>query len=261
MATIKSKDGTHIAYWRSGSGSPIILVHGTSADHTRWASVLPVFEDKFTVYAVDRRGRGESGDTHAYALDREFEDMAAIIDSVPEPVAVLGHSHGAICSLEAALLTTNIAKMALYEPPIPAGFDIFPPGAADRIQKLVDTGERDEAVSTFFREIVRAPEQDLKSLRSLPAWKARIAAAHTIAREMRADEKYAFKSERFKGLNVPTLLLLGGESPAFFKRATELVHGALPKSQIVVLPGQQHAAMNTAPELFTSEVLRFLLQP
>ena len=95
-------------------------------------------------------------------------------------------------------------------------------------------------------------------LRSLPNWQARVAAAHTIPREMRGSEGYVFEPERFRQLRVPTLLLLGGDSPPFFRAAIESVHATLPNSQIVVLPGQQHTAINTAPALFVGEVLRFL---
>jgi pimeloyl-ACP methyl ester carboxylesterase len=259
MEKVKSKDGTDIAYWVGGEGPPLVLVHGTTADHTRWASVSPAFQEKFTVYAVDRRGRGESGDTLPYAIEREFEDIAAVVNAIPGPVNLLGHSYGAICSLGAALLTEAIAKLVLYEPPIPAGIDIYPPGAADRIQKLVDAGDRDGAVSTFFREIVKMPEHELALQRSLPIWKARVAAAHTIPREMMFDEQYKFSPERFRKVDVPALLLLGGDSPPFLKGATELVSQTLPHNRIAVMPGQQHTAMNTAPQLFTSEVLKFLL--
>jgi pimeloyl-ACP methyl ester carboxylesterase len=260
MVKIKSMDGTLIAYLRSGSGPPLLLVHGTTADHTRWPAVLPAFEEKFTVYAVDRRGRGESGDNEPYTIEREFEDIAAVIDSIHGPVNVLGHSYGALCCLESALLTENIAKLILYEPYIHTGIDVYPPGIADRIQALVDAGDRDGAVSTMFREIAGMPEQELEMLRSLSSWKVRVAAAHTIARETRAEEEHKFIPERFRELHVPTLLLLGGESPAFMKRATEVIHEALPNSRIAVMPGQQHIAMNTAPDLFAGEVIKFLQQ-
>jgi pimeloyl-ACP methyl ester carboxylesterase len=194
-----------------------------------------------------------------YSMEHEFEDIAAVIGSIPEPVTVLGHSYGAICSLEAALLTRNVAALILHEPPIPTGFDIYPPGAADRIQKLTDTDDREGAVATFFRQIVRMPEHEIEMLRSLPAWKARVAASHTIAREMIADEQYRFVPERFRDPKLPALLLLGGDSPAFFKRAVEMVHQSLSGSRIVVMAGQQHAAMNTSPELFSAEVLKFLV--
>src|SRR5690349_18162579 len=102
MLTARSKDGTSIAFTRSGSGPPLVLVHGTTADHTRWAPILPELETRFTVHAVDRRGRGGSGDGPRYALDREFDDIAAVVDAIGAPVMLLGHSYGAICSLEAA---------------------------------------------------------------------------------------------------------------------------------------------------------------
>ena len=119
MEYVTSKDGISIAYERRGKGQPLVLIHGTAADHTRWEPVLPGLEKQFTVYAVDRRGRGQSGDGDSYAIELEYEDVAAVVDSVPGPVDLLGHSYGAICSLEASLKTSNLRKLVLYEPPIP----------------------------------------------------------------------------------------------------------------------------------------------
>ncbi|HXB55379.1 MAG TPA: alpha/beta fold hydrolase [Vicinamibacteria bacterium] len=113
---VQSKDGTSIAYWQSGRGSALVLVHGTTADHQRWAPILPALEKRFTVYVVDGRGRGGSGDAPNYALERESEDIAAVVDAIGEAVFLLGHSHGAICSLEATLRTSNVSKLILYEP-------------------------------------------------------------------------------------------------------------------------------------------------
>lgn len=259
MNKIQSRDGTSIASWTSGSGPPLLLVHGTTADHTRWPSVLPALEEKFTVYAVDRRGRGGSGDARPYAIEREFEDIAAIIDSIREPVNVLGHSFGALCVLGAALLTENIRKMVLYEPYIHLGVDIYPAGIADRIDEFVNAGERDAAVAMMFRELLAMSEQEVDELRALPSWNVRVAAAHTIARETRAEVDYRFIPERFKPLRMPTLLLTGGESPEFLRRIMDMLHSVLPKSRLAVMAGQQHIAMNTAPELFTTEVIKFLL--
>jgi len=98
--------------------------------------VLPALEERFTVYAVDRRGRGESGDSDEYAIEREFEDVVSVVDSIREPVNLLGHSYGALCSLEAALLTSNIRKLVLYEPPIPVGVEIFSPSIIDKLQEI-----------------------------------------------------------------------------------------------------------------------------
>jgi len=107
-----------------------VLVHGGTADHTRWLSILPALEERFTVYAVDRRGRGLSGDAPEYAIEREFEDVAAVVDAIDGPVDVLGHSYGALCALEAALLTDKIRRLALYEPPVPTGRQMFPRAAS-----------------------------------------------------------------------------------------------------------------------------------
>jgi pimeloyl-ACP methyl ester carboxylesterase len=259
VETISSPDGTRIAYTRSGQGPPLVLVHGTTADHTRWAPISPAFEEHFSVYAVDRRGRAGSGDADEYSIEREFDDVAAVVDSLPQPASLLGHSYGALCSLEAALRTNNLHKLILYEPPIPSGIEIYPTEVVARIQALIDAGDREGAVLTFFSEVAKAPPHELEMLRSLPNWPARVAAAHTIPREMRGSDGYVFEPKRFSRLTMPTRLLLGGDSPPFLKVATEAVHAALPNSQIVVLPGQQHTAMNTAPELFVREVLQFLI--
>jgi pimeloyl-ACP methyl ester carboxylesterase len=234
------------------------LIHGTSADHTRWRTVLPALEERFTVYAVDRRGRGESGDSHEYAIEREFEDIASVVESIDEPVNLLGHSYGALCSLEAALLTSNIRKLVLYEPPIPVGVEIFTPGIIDKLQALLDAGDRDGVVTTFMGEVAQVRPNDLRLLQSLPAWKARVAAAHTIPREERANRDYAFNAQRFSKLKTPTLLLVGGDSPQFLKAGSEALQPVLPNCKTVVMPGQQHAAMDTGTELFTDELLRFL---
>lgn len=197
MIRLTSKDGTAIAHARSGRGPPLVVVHGTAADHTRWAPILAPLEQRFTVNAVDRRGRGASGDSADYSIEREFDDVATLVDSIGEPVVLLGHSYGAICSLEAALRTNRVRKLVLYEPPIPAGLPIYAPGAIERLQAILDTGDKAAVVTTFFAETVRMPGDELKMLQSLPNWPTRVAAAHTIPREMRAGDAYRFDPAPF----------------------------------------------------------------
>jgi pimeloyl-ACP methyl ester carboxylesterase len=260
METIASKDGTAIAFSRGGIGPALVLVHGTTADHSRWRPLMPQLEARFTVYAVDRRGRGGSGDAEDYSIEREFDDIAAVVDAIREPVLLLGHSYGAVCALEASLRTSGLRRLVLYEPPIRTVEPFYPPGTVERLQALLDSGDGDGVVSTFFREVVRAPEDEIRMLRTLSNWTARVAAAGTIPREMRINDEYRFRPERFAAMRVPTLLLLGGSSPPKFKDAVELVLGALPDARLAVMPGQQHTAMNTAPDLFLREVLDFLLE-
>ncbi|HXH22934.1 MAG TPA: alpha/beta hydrolase [Dehalococcoidia bacterium] len=258
METVRSKDGTAIAFERSGSGPPLVLVHGTTADHTRWAPVLPELERHFTVLAMDRRGRGGSGDSETYDIEREYEDVAAVVDAAGPGTSLLGHSYGALCSLEAALRTPNLRKLVLYEPPFPVdGIEIYAPGLEARLQALLDAGDREAMLTTFFREAAGASEQEMAALKAAPSWQARLAAAHTALREF-ADAEYVFDAGRIANLKVPTLLLVGGASPPSLTRPSAMLAAALPEARVAVMPGQGHTAMNTAPDLFVREVLSFL---
>ena len=256
---VRSKDGTLIACERSGTGPALVLVHGTSADHTRWKLVLPMLEKKFTVYAVDRRGRGQSGDSAVYSIEREYEDIAAVVDSIQEPVNLLGHSYGALICLEAALRVSNLNKLILYEPALSTGAAFYPPSLRTRIQDLIDSGNREEALILFFHEIVGLSEKQIAAFRKEPEWADRLMAAHTIPREFVADD-YILDPRRFGNLNVPTMLLQGSESPDFLRTATQIVHSALPNSRLVTMSGQQHIAMGTAPKMFVHLVTQFLTE-
>lgn len=262
MESVTSTDGTRIAFARRGAGRPLVLVHGGTADHRVWDPVLAPLGRHRTVYAVDRRGRGASGDADAgsYRIEDEFADLVAVIEAIGEPTDVLGHSYGAICALEAAVRTDRLRRLALYEPPIPTppGTPIIPPAELARVRALIDVGDRAAALDLFHREVVRMPEEQILGLRQLPTWPSRLARAHTMVRELEAANAYTFIPARFAILRTPTLLLLGGDSPAYFGAAIEALHVVLPNSQVVVMSGQQHVAMRTAPDRFVQEVLRFL---
>jgi len=182
---------------------------------------------------------------------------AAILGLVPLSVFLLGHSFGAVCSMEVSLAVQNLAKVVLYEPMIPIAGPITPPQLVDRMQTLSDAGKHEEALTTFFRDVVRMPEIEIARARMLSSWSARVAAAHTISRELREVNKYVFKSERFSRIASPVLLLLGGDSPAFVSEGTNAVHAAIPSSRVTIMPGQQHIAMDTAPAVFLREVIGF----
>ena len=258
MERVTSADGTTIGYGVSGSGPSLLLVHGTTADHQRWTPLLRRLEPHFTVAAMDRRGRGASGDAPGYAIAREAEDIAAVVGALDAPVHVLGHSYGALCSLEASLLTSSIARLILYEPPVPVGEPTVPAEILDRMRSLVDQGKYEATLEVMFREVVQMPEYELSAYRKLPMWQRRIRLAPTLVRELSMDRIYAFEARRFASMQVPTLLLLGGDSPPHVRRQVETIDAALPDSRIVVLVGQQHIAMDLDPETFVNEVLHFL---
>ena len=152
--SVVSRDGTPIAVFSSGDGPPLLLVHGATADHTTWRSVGPVLERAFRLHAVDRRGRGASGDGSSYEIEREYEDLAAVAEAVADeegtPVDVVGHSYGGRCALGAALLTESIRRLIVYEgAPSPSaadgdpGMGYRPVGVERRIAGLIEAGDRD----------------------------------------------------------------------------------------------------------------------
>jgi pimeloyl-ACP methyl ester carboxylesterase len=257
MEKVTSRDGTPIAFWRSGSGPPLVGIHGGVGDHTRWGPVLPALEQHFTFYAVDRRGRGGSGDASDYSLEREFEDVAAVVDSIGDQVGLVGHSFGGLCALEAALRTSRIHRLVLDEPTLEA-----PPGFTDemhlRMRDLIDAGDRERALVLFLEEGAEIPSRDIELMRSLPSWPARVVAVHTALREERAFKGYKMDFARLKDLAVPTLLVVGGSTTRGYRSSIDHLAANLSDGRVAVIPGQGHVAMLSAPEVWAREVVAFL---
>jgi pimeloyl-ACP methyl ester carboxylesterase len=258
MESVVSADGTRIAFERTGEGPPLVLVHGSTADHTRWPSVLPELNRHFTVLAVDRRGRGQSGDADPYSIEQEYDDIAAVVVAAGADVSLLGHSFGALCAMEAALRVNNLHRLVLYEPVFPVGGSpLYAPDLPARLRAILELRDREAFLVCFFREAAGVPDEGIEALKRDPSWQARLAAAHTALREL-ADGEYRFGAERFRALHVPTLLLVGENSPIELTAPARALDEALPQSRLVVLKGQGHVAMNTAPEIFLSAVMEFL---
>ena len=262
-STVTSRDGTPIAWWSAGEGPPLVLVHGTTADHTRWAPLLPHLEPHHTVHALDRRGRGGSGDTPPYDVHREFEDVAAVIEAVADlsqqPVAVYGHSYGALCTLGAATLTDRIGRLALYEPPLDPADDGLPQDVGARLDAYLAAGEAEQALITFMTEVVRMPAQELDAYRAMPTWPTRVAATHTVPRELRSVPTPALDVERVaRRVQVPALLFAGTDSPPWMREDIRRLGRLLPDARLVALPGQRHVADVMIPEVFARHLLEFL---
>jgi pimeloyl-ACP methyl ester carboxylesterase len=260
IETVRSKDGTLISYERRGHGPPLVMVHGSTVDHTRWGGVVGKLAEHFTLLMVDRRGRGSSGDGPVYSIEREFEDVVAVLESTAAPACVLAHSYGAICSLEALRLTERIAKVVLYEPPLPLPGQglIFAADLGQRLQALLAAEDREGMVETFMREVIRMGKHEIEAMRRTSSWAVRLSAAHTIPREVAVANTYRFRAEGFAHVCVPTLFLVGSRSPAHFHDATAMASAALAGSQVAALRGQGHAAISTGPRVFLEKVLPFL---
>jgi len=263
---VVSADGTAIADFRSGDGPPLILVHGTTADHTTFRVVAPRFAGRNTIHAIDRRGRGASGDGPVYAIEREYEDVAAVIDAVAAaaggPADVVGHSFGGAVALGAATLTANLRRLVVYEgaPAVP-GLSAVPTALVARLDGLLASGDHARLLRTFLREVVQMDDRKLAAFEASPFYRERLEAAPTVLRELTAGGPGADPARvaaLAAAVRIPVLQLLGGDSPAFFGDATRRLDAALPDGRIVVLAGQRHAAHHDGADDFVDAVESFL---
>jgi pimeloyl-ACP methyl ester carboxylesterase len=259
---VPSADGTPIAVFSSGTGPPLVLVHGAAADHTTFRVVGPMLSDRFRFHAMDRRGRGASGDAAEYAVDREFEDVAAVAAAVSEdgPAHVVGHSFGGRVALGAALIAPSaIRRVVSYEGAPPAGERGYQPdGLPDRLRGIFADRGPEALLETFLAEVVGMTAADLDAYRANPVWPARVAAAHTIVRELEAEVSPAAGLDVLGTVRQPVLQILGGDSLPAFREATEALDARLANGRVVVIDGARHAAHHTHAERFVAEVGSFL---
>lgn len=263
---VRSRDGTPIAVFEAGQAGPrppLILVHGATADHTTFRAVAPLFGRTRRVLAIDRRGRGASGDGDAYAIEREFEDIAAVAEDTAGrfggPVDVLGHSYGGRCALGASLLTEAIRRVVAYEgAPVPAGSSYRPDGLLESVRGSLAQGDPDGALSGFLAGVVGMSDAELARYRAEPVWPARVAAAHTILRELEAETSPAASIEALAAVRVPVLLILGGTSRSPFGVGTRAFADRLAHAEVVTIDGAAHAAHHTHVAEFVAAVEAFL---
>jgi pimeloyl-ACP methyl ester carboxylesterase len=258
VSFVSSKDGTRIAVECTGTGPNLLIVHGGTGDRNRWKPLLPLFASHFTVCAMDRRGHGESEVGPNYRLGKESEDVAAVVNSRPGPVFVLGHSIGGVWALEAAFLTNKISKLVLYEPPLQ---DLDHNSVADRMEKMIQAEDREQALVTFLRDIVMISPDEIASMKQQASWPGRVAGIDIQIREIRVLSKYRFDAKRMTALEVPTLLLTGSKTASpQLKQAINSLMETLPKRTLVVFEGQEHNAMDRIPREFAEAVTNFLTQ-
>jgi len=263
-------DGVAIAVFRSGEGPPLVLVHGATADHTTWRTSGPMLAARHTLHAVDRRGRGRSGDPPPgtpYAIEREFDDLANVVDTIAAesggPVDLVGHSYGGRIGLGAALRTANLRRLVVYEgaPPPTEGRGYQDDGTLARIEELVSSGDRDEALATFMRDIVGMPEADLDAFRADPIWPVRAFAVGTTIRELRAEVSPAASLEALGAVRQPVLQILGGASSVPFAEATRALDARLRNGRVVTIEGARHSAHHTHAREFVAAIEAFLAGP
>lgn len=238
-----SGDGTTIAFERSGEGRPVVVVGGAFNDRGTAAPIASLLAADFTVFAYDRRGRGDSGDTAPYSVDREVADLAAVIEEAGGAASVYGLSSGAALALHAAADGLPITRLALYEPPfLVAGDDTRAPTSVDiaaRYAELASTGRRTEAVQLFLTTAGLPPEV-VDQMREAPVWPRLEGLAHTLAYDTAILGDGSVPTDRAASVTVPTLVIDGGASPGWARRSVAALVDALPDGRLRTLDGQTH---------------------
>jgi pimeloyl-ACP methyl ester carboxylesterase len=243
---VTSKDGTAIAFDRSGDGPPVVLVGGALSTRGAAQALAGLLAPSFTVYAYDRRGRGDSGDTPPYAVEREVEDLLGLVEDAGGSAYAYGHSSGAVLALEAAVASGGITKLVMYEPPLIID-DSRPPVPEDYVEHLAElasTDRRSDAVDYFMLTGVGAPLEAVAHMKGLPFWPSLEAVAHTLWYDGRimADDLSGkpVQAGRWASVTIPALVIDGGASPAWLGNAAKGLVDALPDARRRTIEGQTH---------------------
>jgi pimeloyl-ACP methyl ester carboxylesterase len=263
---VASRDGTPIAVFSAGAGPALVLVHGTTADHRTWRVLGPMLAERFTIHAVDRRGRGASGDGRGpYSIGLELDDVAAVAEALAadggEPVDVLGHSLGGRIALAATYRTPAIRRVIAYES-APSSV-LRAPGARDELLEALRAdlaaGDNDALLARFMTAAVGMPAADLAAFRADPIWPLRAAAAPTIVRELEAaDAAPEISLEALAGVAAPVLQVAGSASPASFREAAAMLDARLTQGRLAIIDGARHAAHHSHPAALLALVEAFL---
>jgi pimeloyl-ACP methyl ester carboxylesterase len=260
MSTVVSRDGTTIAFTRTGEGPPIIVVDGAfshRAINPTSPKVAAILAPHFSVYTYDRRGRGESGDTQPYAVNREVEDLDALVTEAGGSAFVVGGSSGGLLALDAAASGVPINKLVVYEPPLRVD-DSHPPLPDDylpRLHELLAADRRSDAVALWFSDVLRLPDAAIAGMRTGPFWVELEKVAPTLAYEgaIFGDclSGKPLTPERWGSVTTPTLVIDGGASPAMMHSGADALADLLPNAQRRTLADQTHdvAAHVLAPAL------------
>jgi pimeloyl-ACP methyl ester carboxylesterase len=255
---VQSTDGTTIKVWMQGEGPPIVLVHGSLRDHTIFEPLVAQLHSSMTTYAIDRRGFGGSGDRKEYAIEREFEDVAAVVEVIAAnagAVALCGHSYGAGCAMGAAALADSVSRLILYEP----GLGIaYPPGWIEANETALAAGDAEAVIRAVLIDILEMSDADVEARRATPQWAAYLRAAATVLREARTEQEWIYRPGAFDTVHAKTLVLVGTETPPALMRSTLRAAAAIPGARTHALGGHGHLAFLTDPGSIASIIKQFV---
>jgi pimeloyl-ACP methyl ester carboxylesterase len=253
---VTAPDGVRLACEVAGAGTPLVMVHG--AGSARWSFDLlrPQLERDFTVWALDRRGRGDSEEGDGYSLEREFEDVEAVVREAGPDAYLFGHSYGGLVSAGAAVRRGCLPRLVLYEPPM--GGVLADDAWIERYEARIAAGERAAAVRAFMHDVGGYSHEEIDDMEGTPVWRARLEIAPTAPRELRAERDFTLDRLGLHALAAPCLLLVGSESPDWARRSTDAFVEAIQHAEVRTLEGQGHGAAMSAPELLAAELLRLV---
>lgn len=242
LRAVTSADGTVIAFNQLGAGPPVILVAGAFCTRVRTAPLAAALQERFTILNCDRRGRGDSGDTRPYSIEREIEDLDALIAEAGGSAAVFGHSSGATLALEAAAHGLKITKLVVYEPPflVDDSRAPLPSDFVGRLAELIAAGRRGDAVELYQTEAVGIPEEVVVEQRQAPFRPALEAIAHTLVYDAAIVGDLTLPTGMIASITTPTLVIDGESSPPMLRNAVGAVARALPNGRRCTLAGQTH---------------------
>lgn len=251
-----SADGTKIAVTVTGEGRPLVISPGALNAAQDWQLFADTLAPHLTTYTVDRRGHGASGDGPEFSIEREQDDIAAVLDLAGPDAILLGHSYGGLVTLGLALLRP-LAGFVLYEPPVP----LHGPVGGDAIapfEQAVAEADLDGALTLGTRNFLRMSEAAIEEFRRSPVWSVRASMTPTWAREVRAIDAFGDDLDRFAAITAPTLLVTGELSPPPLTETSRCLCQVLPHSRIIEIPGHAHEAYLTAPEALAEAILAFV---
>ncbi len=244
MATVKSKDGTTIGFDKIGKGEPLIMVDGAMCSRAFGPTpkMAKILSEQFTVFHYDRRGRNESGNTLPYSVDKEIEDIEALVTEAGGSAYVVGFSSGAALALNAAAKGVNIRKLVLYEAPyvMNQGGHNPPIDTETQLNQLVAAGKRGDAVKFFMKDMVGIPAFVPFIMSLLPIWPKLKAVAHTLPYDAAILQGFTIPTKMAATVTTPTLVAGGEKSPVSLRNAVQKLADAIPGSQRIMLKGQTH---------------------
>ncbi|MFI0450330.1 alpha/beta fold hydrolase [Actinomadura sp. 6N118] len=241
MHKVVSRDGTTIAFERAGDGPPIVLLNGAFRDHTIFDALVPELTPHCTTYVYDRRGRGESGDAPAYSVEREIEDLEAVISEAGGQAVVFAGSCGANLAIEAALAGAPITKLALHEPYFRVeGYPRPPADFMANLSALLADDKRGEAAEYFLAELMGLAPEVIADWRRTPLWATNEANAHTLLYDTALCGDFAVPAQRLAALPTPALVVNSDKTGDWLRAAAQATAAALPNGRGVQLPGSWH---------------------